>query len=76
MFFSLMNTNATTGTTAATTAASVGETVGKSLEVTWQGMLAICVVIAICIVTTKIITAVDRKMQERKKKNEENTPEA
>ena len=50
-----------------TTTAVAESALGKSLQVFWQGMLAICVVIGICIITTKVMTHLDRKSEEKKK---------
>ena len=43
----------------------------QSLDIFWKGMLAICVVIAVCITVTLVMSHLDRAAEEKKKKKEQ-----
>ena len=53
-----------------TVTSTANEAISKSLQVFWQGMLAICVVIGICILTTKVMTYFDREAEKKNNDNE------
>ena len=46
------------------------EDLSKALEITWKGILAIFIVIAIVIVAVSIMSAVTRKIEESKARRE------